>query len=214
AELLDRAGWRKGPGGWRRRKCFYLREKGGKRWRLDPVKGSVPEIRPFTFQLLLPAGSSATTNLALRWRDALARLGVKAEILALEKSAFQARLFSHAFDAAFMAWSPGVDPYTSEDIFGSKGWPNGKNLGGFRDSLLDTFYAQAAAESDPARRMALYKKIFRRIHREQPYLFLWFFPDLWILKPDLRGLAFGPRGALGFTPGLMGWWAAAPGIGG
>ncbi len=214
AELLDLAGWRKGPGGWRRRRCYFREEKGGKTWFLNPVKGGAPAMRSFSFRLLLPAGSSATTNLALRWRDALARLGVKAEILALEKSAFQTRLFSHAFDAAFMAWGPGVDPYTSEDIFGSRGWPNGKNLGGFRDSILDSLYAQAAAESDPARRMDLYRKIFRRIHREQPYLFLWFFPDLWVFRSDLRGVNFGPRGALGFTPGLMGWWAAAPERGG
>ncbi len=213
ASLLDQAGWKRGPAGWRRRTCFLREGKSGREWFLEPARGARPRVCSFSFQLLLPAGSSATTNLALRWRDALAKLGVEAKLLALEKSAFLDRLFSHAFDASFMAWGPGVDPYTSEDIFGSRGWPDGKNLGGFRDPLLDSLYARAAAERNPEMRMSLYRAVFRRIHREQPYLFLWFFPDLWVVRSDLRGLSFGPRGALGFTPGLMGWWAAAPGGG-
>ena len=208
ARLLDQAGWKAGPGGWRRRICHLLDGKTGRKWSLEPFEGSLPKECAFSFKILLPAGSAATTNLALRWKDALARLGVRMEILALERSAFQTRLFSHAFDAAFMAWGPGVDPYTSEDVFGSRGWPDGKNLGGFLDPGLDELYSGAAAEVDPVRRTKVYRRIYARIHKEQPYLFLWFFPDLWVVDSDIRGMGFGPRGALGFTPGLLGWWAA------
>jgi len=207
--LLDEAGWKVGPEGWRRRTCYFSPgEKGG--WSLEPRPGAEARKATFSFELLLPAGSTATTNLALRWKDALARLGIEAKILALERSAFQMRVLkSHAFDAAFWAWGPGVDPYTSEDIFGSRGWPEGKNLGGFCDPLLDSLYAEGAAERDPVLRMKIYRKICRRIREEQPYLFLWYLPDLWVFRPDIRGVGFGPRGALGFSPGIQGWWAAA-----
>ena len=211
ARLLDAAGWRRDGRGWRRRRCFYREEGGERRWLPGPEGAAGAEVVPLAFTLLLPAGSTATRDLCLRWREALARLGVQVALADTERGELVRRLFAHRFTAAFFAWTPGVDPYTTAEVFGSRGWPEGRNLGGYRCPEVDELYARAAGEMEPAARRRIYRRIDRLIRRDQPYLFLWYLPRAAALDPGLRGLGFGPQGLFGFHPGLRGWWFAAGG---
>ncbi len=99
-----------------------------------------------------------------------------------------------------------MDPYTFEDNFGSKGWPDGSNFGGYLNPELDRLFAKGLEEMDPGKRKLVYRRIHEIIYRDQPWFFLWFLSEFLVIKPWIKGICFGPRGAFGFAPGILGWW--------
>lgn len=71
---------------------------------------------------------------------------------------------------------------------------------------VDELYKQGLAEKNPNKRKEIYSAIDRIIKKDQPYLFLWYLPELLIVRRELGGIIFGSRGVMDHSPGIQGWW--------
>jgi len=153
---LDAAGWRRGPGG--------IRRKNGKPLALTYVQ--------------FPETTTGVRAAAVVQRELFER-GIDVTI----KSISNAQLFLPArdggtlasgnFDLAYVPWAMGADP-DDRFLVGCTGGV--KNYMRYCDRDVDALEAGAAAEPDRAKRKAAYGAIDRRIARDVPIVFL-FNPD-------------------------------------
>jgi len=53
--------------------------------------------------------------------------------------------------------------------------------------VTDSLLLVARRTTDDAARTALYRAIDERVHRDAPWIYLWFPVDLWAVQPDVDG---------------------------
>jgi len=166
---FDAAGWRRGPGG--------IRRKAGRPLELTYVQ--------------FPETTTGVRAAAFVQRQLFER-GVDVTI----KSISNAQLFLPAaeggtlatgrFDLAYVPWAMGADP---DDRFLVGCGAGAKNYMRYCDPQVDRFEAQAASEPDRAKRKAVYSAIDRRVARDVPIIYL-FNPDyIYAYSPRLEGFA-------------------------
>jgi peptide/nickel transport system substrate-binding protein len=166
---LDGAGWRRGPGG--------IRRKNGKPLELTYVQ--------------FPETTTGVRAAAFVQRQLFER-GIDVTI----KSISNAQLFLPApeggtlatgrFDLAYVPWAMGADPDDRSLLGCTSG---GKNYMRYCDPEVDRLETQAAAEPEQVKRKAAYAAIDRRVARDVPIVYL-FNPDyIYAYSPRLRGFA-------------------------
>ncbi|GAC1299801.1 MAG: peptide-binding protein [Vulcanimicrobiaceae bacterium] len=168
---LDAAGWRRGPGG--------MRRKAGKALALTYVQ--------------FPESTTGVRVAAVVQRELFER-GIDVTL----KSISNAQLFlpardggalaSGKFDLAYVPWVMGADP-DDRFIYGCTGGV--KNYMHYCDRAVDALEARAAAEPDRAKRKATYGVIDRRIAHDVPVVYL-FNPD-YIYAHGARLRGFEPN---------------------
>jgi peptide/nickel transport system substrate-binding protein len=173
--LLDRAGWPDPDGNGPR-----------PRFRLIYKTSSVPVRR----------------RLAEAIQAQLADVGIAVEVRSYEWGTLYADLRAGRFELAAMSWVGVSEP----DLYflwlhSSMIPPAGLNRGYWRNAVTDRLTAQGRAETDPARRRAVYGRLQRRAAHDLPAIPLWWEDRLVVhtqrligFEPtasgDLRGLAF------------------------
>ena len=117
----------------------------------------------FSLKLLPAPYFNETKQFGDYLRQALAEIGIDAEIVNNDAAAHQKAVYTdHDFD---LAVAPPVfrgDPAISTTILVQSGLPAGvpfSNQGGYANAELDALIAKAAATIDPAARVALYKRV-------------------------------------------------------
>src|SRR5688572_15169652 len=89
------------------------------------------EGKKFELTLLIIAGNTVSRDQSQVFQDALARIGVKLEIKALDDAAFFDFVLQRNYQAAFLSWVIEPDPDPS-DLFHSKELaPDGMNVTGY-----------------------------------------------------------------------------------
>ncbi len=170
--LLDAAGWKAGPQG--------LRAKGGK---------------PLEFTLVTNRGNEPREKAVLILQQQFARLGVKVQVRTVEWSSFLADYIDRrAFDMALLGWQLGLDPDQYAIWHSSQGGPGGLNFIGFRDPVTDRLLEQGRETFNPARRLAIYRALHRRLAELQPVAFLYAPDSLSALSLKFQGLLRTPTG--------------------
>jgi peptide/nickel transport system substrate-binding protein len=150
AQLLDQAGWTMNP-------STGVREKGGQPLKLRLHYG--------------PPGNKQREQTATIAQQQLKQVGIEIEILPEDFNAFVDRTSkTHDFDLTVAAWSSGIDPHASRNIWTSDG---GQNETGFNDPEVDRLYDQAIRVYAQADRKPFYSHIQKIIAEAQPYVFLW-----------------------------------------
>lgn len=172
---------------------------------------NLPDGEPFEIELKFPAGSVINRDMAELIRGDLARIGVRITTRPTE-------------------WGTMIDDFTSPDrrfeaiLLGFET--------DFRVNLYDTFHSGAigtsnafASYSNPrvdslinrtrfARSMdearPMYAEIQRILRDEQPWSFLYYYPDLVLLNDRLQGVEMDNRGGL-IT--IQNWWVTDAGQG-
>ncbi len=149
--LLAEAGWTPGDDG-------VLRNKDGQK---------------FEFTYMSVAGNKLREQIATIVRDDFAKAGIIVNINPVEWSIYTERLEAHNFNVCQLAWQLGWadDPYqiwhsSQADV------PRGSNFIGFKSAEADRIIEEARGEFDVAKRTALYHRLDRILHDEQPYTFL------------------------------------------
>lgn len=206
AELLDRAGWKHRGGPFRERDGITLR-----------LRIAVPK---------LPTLSVLRVLARIKQYLASAEIGMDSEIIEIDTPQPTASSSSRSPGSAsattaksaeadlwykvvipdasplrdFRRWTPpppgSPDWRTNDSKYGSS-----SDFGGDVQRLF-----REAIESDPTARHDILLKIQERIYLDQPYLFLWQRPAMWLFREDIRGVQFGLTGPLGVYPGIRAWW--------
>ena len=183
ARLLDEAGWRGRPDGFRAR--------GGKR---------------ASSELLYPSGQPIYDALAEILRTSYQKVGVELVLRPLDWAAYSERSDASEFDAQLTArvfLPPNPDPYPH--FHSSQVPPRGQNYGFYRNPEADRAMEAARREADPARRLLLYREVHRLLGADPPADFLWGADQYWGVSRKVDGVATSPLGLFHFLPGPLGW---------
>ena len=181
-ELLAQAGWKtKGSDG--------ILTKGNER---------------LSFQILFGAGSAEGERIALVYQQSLRDIGVEMNIRTLEWTVFLKQRQERKFDAIMMSWTSSLesDPYQIWHSTQEK--DGGSNAGAYANKRVDEIMEKARMTLDRETRNKLYQEMSVIIADEQPYLFLFERPHLFVgTKRFERVLPVGLLGldaARWFTP--------------
>ncbi len=180
AAELERLGWRDGDGD-------GVRERAGS---------------PFHFVLAVNGDNRQRLDAAVMIQEQLRRIGVEAEVSALDFNALVERLDAHDFDAALGAW--GID--TSLDLsyaFHSRSIDEGYNSGGYANPEVDRLIDEVGRATSPEEIRPRLHRLQEILHEEQPYTFLWEPVGLDARSARVRGAR---PSSLGSFVGLEDWW--------
>lgn len=161
AKLLDDAGWidHNGDG---------IRDKDG---------------IPFRFTYLIPSSSGVGVgrSIGLFLREELSKVGIDMNIQQLEWATMLKQLQEHSFDATSLAWALPLD-IDLYQLWHSSQAEEGSNVIGFNHPEVDRLLEEARLEFDADERAALYRRLHRILHEEQPYTFLFTNPALVVIS--------------------------------
>lgn len=187
AALLDAAGWRDSNGD-------GTRDRAG---------------REFAFDLLVSAGTTAGRQIDETLAAELAKVGIRAQVRAMEWAAFTERIDAGDFEAASLAWSasdPNPDPYP---YWHSSQWPpRGLNSGFYRNADADRLMDEARREPDEGKRNGIFHRLHRIFRDDAPVIFVATASQKFGFSNRIRGLVASPLGFSSIWPGPIGWWRA------
>lgn len=125
----------------------------------------------FKFTFLHPGGDNATARIANIVREDFLKAGIVMEVEQQEWATFLKQVQERHFDAVNMGFSLPInsDPY---QLWHSSQTKEGSNYGGFRNEEVDRLLIEARREFDDTKRNAIYHRIQKIIHEEEPYTFM------------------------------------------
>ncbi|MGH7448253.1 MAG: ABC transporter substrate-binding protein, partial [Longimicrobiales bacterium] len=164
----------------------------------------VPDGEPFEIELKIPAGSTINRDMAELIRGDLSRIGVRVSTRPTDWGTMIEDFTSpqRRFDAILLGYENDFRLNLHDNFHsGALGTPNQfSSYSNPRvDSLIDrTRRARTLAEARP-----MYAEIQRILRDEQPWSFLYFYPDLVLLRDRLQGVEMDDRGGL---ISIAEWW--------
>jgi peptide/nickel transport system substrate-binding protein len=184
--LLDEAGWKDTNGD-------GVRDKDGKK---------------FEFELMIISGSNTATQFSQLLQEECGKAGVRVQIRQLEGSTFFDRIDKASFDAAMLGWRLDLDPDVFDTFHSTMTPPNGLNHGFYGNPEVDSLLVAGRAEFDQDRRTAIYHRVHRILHEDQPYTFINVTPEKRPIARKIHGVKIGPMGPYDYWPGANYWWIA------
>lgn len=134
------------------------------------VQGQVVE---FAFSLAYKRGNDLRQRIGRHVQDKFAKVGIQVELQDMEGSVLLERLKKHEVEAWLGGWAYDSDEQDLFSLFHSSQILNeGYNWGSYSNAEADSTMEQITVEWDPARRMALHRKIQRILYEDQPYTLL------------------------------------------
>lgn len=150
AALLDEAGWKDHDGD-------GIRDKDG---------------IPFRFKHSYPAGIISYEQMARLLKDDAAKVGIEVIPNPLEPSILQGNINDRNFDSVEANWGGVIEEDPYQLFHSSQIQKRGSNFVSFNNRQADKLIEQARRELNEEKRYALYHKLQRILHEEQPYTFL------------------------------------------
>lgn len=167
--------------------------------------------KPFTFELLIPAGSNVSSDQSQVYQDALKRIGVQMTIRPAEGAAFFERILESDYQAAFMAWTVDPDPDPYGLFHSSQLPPGGLNVVHYKNAEADRLLERGRTEFDRARRTEIYHQFHELIAADQPYLFMMQVGLKWAVDKRVQNVRSAKGvGLFLWNPGPFGWWMKEP----
>jgi peptide/nickel transport system substrate-binding protein len=147
--------------------------------------------------------SFKSTNIDLRRRIAealkeqLQRVGIELEIRTYEWGTFFSDIKKGNFHLYSLAWVGIVDPDIYYQIFHSASVPpDGDNRGHYSNAQLDRLLEKGRTATDTTERKLIYIEVQRTLAEELPYIPLWWWKNVIVKPPSLRGFVPYPDGDL------------------
>jgi ABC-type transport system substrate-binding protein len=153
----------------------------------------------FSFQLLFSTGSAEAERIALIYQQALKDAGIDMSIRTLEWTVFLKQRQERKFDALMMSWTSSLDGDPYQVWHSSQAADQGSNAGAYANARVDEILVEARKTLDREQRNKLYHEFSRIIADDQPYLFLFERPHLWVGTKRFAGVL--PVGKLGLDSG-------------
>lgn len=162
--------------------------------------------RDFAFVLKLPSANSLNRDMSEMIASDLADIGVQVRIQPTEYGTLVGDLTgaARAFDAVLMGWESDFR-IDLRGLFHSAELENPFQFAGYRNARVDSLIDRSAAEPDRDTARPLFAEIQQRVRDDQPWTFLYYYPDLYLRNERLRAVRMDIRGAL---VGVTDWWLA------
>jgi peptide/nickel transport system substrate-binding protein len=164
----------------------------------DP-DGSGPGIR---FRLSLKVSNLEFNRLqSAVLQENFRDVGIELDVRLYEQPTLFADVLRGNFQLYTLIWTAGsvADPDMLRRVFHSGQIPpNGFNRGYFSDPDVDRLLDEATTSADPARRLALFQEVQRRVAVQVPYISLWNRTNFAVGGRSLEGLRVTPLGDLKF----------------
>ncbi|HYM21452.1 MAG TPA: ABC transporter substrate-binding protein [Candidatus Kapabacteria bacterium] len=129
---------------------------------------------PFSFTFLVNVGNETRKQILLIITEAMRKVGIKAEVQAIEWSVFLNRLRDHEFDARYGSWQS--DPFENDSYqlyHSSQALNRGSNYDGWKSARADHLLDAIRSELDDQKRYALQKEFQQVLYEEQPEAIMW-----------------------------------------
>lgn len=117
-------------------------------------------------------------------------VGVEAEIVQLEWSAFKDAVNKGEADSFWLSWRADYpDPENFLfPVFHSDNWGSAGNRARFKDYEIDRLIEEAQIEPDEKKRTAIYMETERRVIEDAPWLFFWHKNEYIVHQPWVKGV--------------------------
>jgi len=159
-----------------------------------------------SFELEFQANNDFNRNMAEMIAADLAAIGVRAIPRPIDWNTLVNHVSSpdRDFDAVLMGWEADYR-IDLRELFHSASLGGPFQLASYGTAEMDALLDRAALTVDRQAALPLWHEIQRRLRDDQPWTFLYFFPDLILASARVQGLHMDLRGALATLPA---WWIA------
>ncbi|HSJ12800.1 MAG TPA: ABC transporter substrate-binding protein [Longimicrobiales bacterium] len=172
----------------------------------------LPDGRPFRIELKFPATSAINRDLAALIDADLEAIGVTLDQRPTDFGTMVQDFTGQArdFDAILLGWESDFR-LNLRDIFHSDAAAGPFQFAGYSNPQADTLIDRALAARSHEEARPLYAELQRILRDDQPWGFLYYYPELYLVRDRVRGLRMDLRGAL---VNVTEWWLSGPGPGG
>jgi len=162
---------------------------------------------PFEFSLLIYGTAPEYSALANIFKEDLIKVGVKLTVASVEWSVMQKRTDEKSFDAYTGGWLVDYesDPYQTWHS-SQADEPKGSNKVGFRNKEADQIIEKLRETFAPEERQALFHRLHRILHEEQPYSFIMYEKVVYCWRSAVKNVAFAKDRPIADS---FPWWVAA-----
>ncbi|MGM0568056.1 MAG: peptide-binding protein [Elusimicrobiota bacterium] len=145
-------------------------------WKINPDTGILEkEGREFSFTIMTNEGNSMRRMSAEIIQQQLSEIGMEVDVRIQEWSSFVHQYVNpRRFEAIIMGWSLAVDPDQHSLWHSSQTGEHQYNFCSYKNSEVDRLLEEGRRIFDIDRRKDIYRQVHRHLHRDQPYLFLYF----------------------------------------
>jgi peptide/nickel transport system substrate-binding protein len=154
----------------------------------------------FSLKLLPAPYFNETRQFGAYLRQALASVGIDAEIVNNDAAAHQKAVYTdHAFDLAVAPPVYRGDPAISTTILVQSDLPAGvpfSNQGGYSNPEMDALIAKAATTLDPGERVALYKQFQAMVKADLPLINVAEWGFITVARSSVQNIGNNPRWAV------------------
>jgi peptide/nickel transport system substrate-binding protein len=169
--------------------------------RLESAAGN-----PLEIELKVAANNAFNRDVAELVRADLARIGVRLVTRAVDFATLIDDISSpqRNFDGAFLAFETDLQ-LNLNDAFHSAALGGPYQSASYSNPQLDRLLERAAAARTTESARPIWSQVQRILRDDQPWTFLWYAPELFVLQERVRGVQMDIRGALVNLPR---WWIA------
>jgi peptide/nickel transport system substrate-binding protein len=157
----------------------------------------LPNGRPFTIELKMPAGSPINRDMAEMIRSYLSAVGVRVTTRPTDFGALIQDLTSPSrnFQAVIMAWESDFR-INLRDTFHSGALDGPFQTAAYQNPRVDMLIDSVSRSVRREDATTIYAELQRILRDEQPWSFLYYYPDLVVVRDRLQGVEMDIRGAL------------------
>lgn len=153
------------------------------------------------FRLTMKTSTEESTRLlAAVLQQQLRDVGIVLDIRSFEFATFFSDVQKGAFQLFSLRWIGGnQDPDFFQSVFDSSSFPPKRaNRGFYSNPRVDELIAQGRHEIDQQKRKAIYAELQQVLATDLPYINLWYFDNVIIYTPRVKGLTLNPSGNYDF----------------
>ena len=144
---------------------------------------------PLKFTLTTNSNNSTRVYAAQILQYQFAKIGVKMKIRTLEWQAFLNTVIApRHFEAILLGWGLGLTPDAYSIWHGSSDKPGGFNFVHYHNSEVDKLITEAERSVDKKVLSKLYKRIFKLIVQDKPYLFLYIPNSITVVNKKIKNV--------------------------
>jgi len=147
------------------------------------------ENNPFSFELITNTGNEIRINAALILQYQLAKIGIKVKIRVMEWQAFlNTVVHPRKFETILLAWSIPLMP-DAYPLWHSDSNKLGRfNLTGYKNKEVDSLIEQGSTTINKEELSSIYRKIFKKITDDIPYLFLYIPNSISVVNDTIKNV--------------------------
>lgn len=166
--------------------------------------------KPFSFEVLIPAGNASSTAQAQVFQDGLKKAGIELKINAIDPAAMFERIFAGKYQATFLGWNLDLDPDLFSILHSSQIPPAGQNFVFYSNPEVDRLITAGRTEFDQEKRAEIYKQLHAILADEQPYTWTVQVSTKWAVSKRVQGVEeSNGLGLFSWYPGPFQWWLAS-----